>query len=100
MVRVLPEANDEAAAISDAMAPPRAVRFDRAYAAALSRIAADPCSLPWHHEASSDETRFKLLDGFPYFVLFTTADPSVAVVLAVLHTSSGPARFAAAERRA
>ncbi|NNJ25048.1 type II toxin-antitoxin system RelE/ParE family toxin [Alienimonas chondri] len=74
-------------------------RFRRAYDTAIARIAADPTSLPWHHEAASDETRFKRIDGFPYLVLFTTVNPGGVVVLAVLHESAGPSRLSAAERR-
>ncbi len=75
------------------------IDFGRAYDAAVARIGADPTSLPWHHLAASSHTRYRKVGRFPYVVLFSVADPAETIVLAVLHTSAGPGRYAAAERR-
>ena len=75
-------------------------RFWDDFADALARIAADPTSLPWFPQAVSDETRYKRIGRSRYLVLFTTADPAETVAFAVIHDVAGPARIAAAERRA
>ena len=77
----------------------KGLAFTAAYDDAVLRIAADPTSLPLHPDATGPEVRFKTIAGFPYLVLFRTADPAETVVLAVLHTAAGPARLRRAERR-
>ena len=77
----------------------RSLAFVRAYDEAVRRIAADPASLPLHPEATGPDVRYVKLAGFPYVVLFRTADPAETVVLAVLHTAAGPGQYRRAERR-
>lgn len=76
-----------------------AVAFEDAFLVALTRIAADPGSLPLCLETGGSEVRFLKVRGFPYLVLFRTTDPADTVVLAVLHAAAGPDRYRSAERR-
>ena len=98
--RVLDESNDDAFLLQLRIPDlPRYQRFGAAYRAALRRIRADPLTLPRHHATTGAEVRYHRLPGFPYVVLFTTADPAEAVVFAVVHESAGPARLGETERR-
>ena len=104
-----PDAEDEVWLIGVGLAVHgmgRAIRFDRVFNAALSRIAADPTSHPLHHMAAGPQVRYVPIAGFPYLVLFRpylvlfrTTDPAETVVIGVLHTGAGPAAFRRAERR-
>ena len=74
-------------------------RFRDAHAEALDRVAADATSHALHPEMAGPEERYVPVRGFPYVVIFRTADPAETVVLAVLHTASGPGAYRRAARR-
>ena len=90
---------DEAAACYGQFDWRKAAQVVAAYDAAVARIAADPTSLPLHHFAVGPAAGYVPLRGFPYLVLFRTADPAETVVLAVVHTAAGPGSYRRAERR-
>ena len=100
-LRIRPEADDEAeAAMMSRSTVAKALEFDRAHRAAVARVRADPTALPLHPEATGPAVRYAKLAGFPYIVLFRTADPAETVALAVLHTAAGPTQYRRAEPRA